>query len=517
MTNATDLAGNPRIISGRVDMGAYEFNPLYHATGAITAILSADYTNAAPGGGIAFAAAVTGRATGCVWQWDDGMTSANVFNTSHAFQTVGVHTATFTAWNYGSTNSVEFTIYVAPAATHYVSLAGGHIPPFTNWSSAATNIQAAIDVAFPADNVLVASGVYSYGDAFAAGAPNRVSLGKALTVASVGGPGETILLADYGSGGRGAFVGSGTLLAGFTITNGSAGGVWCETGGGVSNCIIVGNYSYSAGGGVCGGTLWRCTIGHNTVWMDEANPLGGGVLDAVLYDCLVVSNTAAGGYYFNDEYYPLPGFGGGVYGGTLVNCTVVGNDVVGNDAVAGYDGLGSGTYASTLTNCIVYGNIGATNDVEGGSASYSCLPALSVPGVGNITNNPAFLSPATGNYTPAYYSPCINVGTNADWMIGGVDLAGLPRIVNSIVDMGAYEYQGGGSPVITASLLLSPLRLRLEWISVPGKRQQLQSAPSLPAATWLDEGVPFVGTGVMSTNIPIGPGVNRFFRLEVKD
>ena len=33
------------------------------------------------------------------------------------------------------------------ADTHYVSLSGSHTAPFTNWTTAATNIQAAIDVA----------------------------------------------------------------------------------------------------------------------------------------------------------------------------------------------------------------------------------------------------------------------------------------------------------------------------------------------------------------------------------
>ncbi|HPC61952.1 MAG TPA: hypothetical protein PKX23_14910, partial [Verrucomicrobiota bacterium] len=44
-------------------------------------------------------------------------------------------------------------------ATRYVSLTGGHLPPFLSWSDAATNIQAAIDAADPGDEVLVADGI----------------------------------------------------------------------------------------------------------------------------------------------------------------------------------------------------------------------------------------------------------------------------------------------------------------------------------------------------------------------
>ena len=49
------------------------------------------------------------------------------------------------------------------AETRYVSLSGGHVPPFTNWVDAATNIQAAIDVASDGDTVLVTNGVYDSG------------------------------------------------------------------------------------------------------------------------------------------------------------------------------------------------------------------------------------------------------------------------------------------------------------------------------------------------------------------
>ena len=49
------------------------------------------------------------------------------------------------------------------ADMHYVSLSGGHTPPFTNWPTAATNIQAAIDAAVSNDTVLVTNGVYDTG------------------------------------------------------------------------------------------------------------------------------------------------------------------------------------------------------------------------------------------------------------------------------------------------------------------------------------------------------------------
>ncbi|MCW5555522.1 MAG: hypothetical protein KIS67_25590, partial [Verrucomicrobiae bacterium] len=47
------------------------------------------------------------------------------------------------------------------AVDRYVSLAGGHVPPFTDWTSAATNIQEAIDTASEGDVIWVTNGVYA--------------------------------------------------------------------------------------------------------------------------------------------------------------------------------------------------------------------------------------------------------------------------------------------------------------------------------------------------------------------
>ncbi len=510
MTNTTDLKGNPRILGGRVDMGAYEYDPL-QSTGAIAAVVSADYIQAGAGGTINFTAAVAGRMTGCLWQWDDGGSVSNVMTASHVFGTLGTHTVVFTVWNLDTTNHVEFTIEVVPPATRYASLAGAHTPPFTNWASAATNIQAAIDAAFPGDFVLVGRGVYRNGSAFAAGAENRVALNKTpLTVSSVEGPARTIILAE---GGRGAFVGSGALLSGFTITNGFAplgGGVWCDGSGTVSKCIVTGNQAMN-GGGVYGGTLWRCTLSQNTAQASEevgGGGYGGGAFEGALSNCLVVSNSAYGFWSKESD----SGFGGGASGGRLASCTVVGNFAGAIEA----GGVGSGVYGSALTNCIVYDNTGTANNVEGGTASFTCMPTITFGGAGNITNAPLFVNAAVGDFRLAAGSPCINAGTNEDWMIGALDLAGQPRIVGGTVDMGAYEFQGGSPPAPFTLTARLDHGLVIQWPSQAGFSYQLQSATSLPAGTWQNEGSAFPGTGgVLTTNLPLGPEPVKFFRLQL--
>ena len=74
----------------------------------------------------------------------------------------------------------------AVASLHYVDINSTNAaPPYTNWSTAATSIQDAVDAATDGDQVLVADGVYSTGGQVAYGVTNRVSLTRAITVQSV--------------------------------------------------------------------------------------------------------------------------------------------------------------------------------------------------------------------------------------------------------------------------------------------------------------------------------------------
>src|ERR1035441_7898876 len=84
----------------------------------------------------------------------------------------------------------------AAATTFYVN-ASNPAPgsPFATWSTAATNIQDAIDVTTNGDTVLVTNGVYAFsGKVMAGDLTNRVALTNTITVQSVNGPwGPTIL------------------------------------------------------------------------------------------------------------------------------------------------------------------------------------------------------------------------------------------------------------------------------------------------------------------------------------
>src|SRR6267378_4508566 len=75
--------------------------------------------------------------------------------------------------------------FTTEAATRYVSPLGGHTPPFTDWATAATNIQAAIDASTAGDLIWVTNGFYyTGGKAIAGTLTNRVAVDKAVKVQS---------------------------------------------------------------------------------------------------------------------------------------------------------------------------------------------------------------------------------------------------------------------------------------------------------------------------------------------
>jgi len=158
-------------------------------------------------------------------------------------------------------------------------------PPYTNWLTAATNIQDAVDAAVAGDEIVVTNGTYATGGR-AVGTNllvNRVAVDKPLTVWSVNGPQLTVI--NGGSTDRCAYLSDGASLSGFTLTHGVAdngGGVRCaSTNAFLTRCVITGN-SATFGGGAYGGTLYNCTL------MDNSATDGGGARAATLNNCTVV-------------------------------------------------------------------------------------------------------------------------------------------------------------------------------------------------------------------------------------
>jgi hypothetical protein len=92
-------------------------------------------------------------------------------------------------------DNCEIWTYRLPI-TRYVDAASAKpAPPYTNWATAAANIQDAVDVALAGDEIIVTNGMYASGGR-AVGTNvlvNRVAVDKPLTVRSVNGPEFTII------------------------------------------------------------------------------------------------------------------------------------------------------------------------------------------------------------------------------------------------------------------------------------------------------------------------------------
>lgn len=370
----------------------------------------------------------------------------------------------------------------AGATVRYVNVNGTNAtPPYTNWATAATLIQDAVDAAASGDEVLVTNGVYAAGGS-AAGANvlvNRVAVDRPITLRSVNGPQFTLIQgyqvpgATNGDGAiRCVYLTNGASLIGFTLTNGatrwvssdptfaeaSGGGVWCESRNVViSNCVVTGNSAHGSGGGVYGGTLYNCRLEGNDATgfqLSELGGGGGGAYWALLYNCIVAGNRSevgGGAYYGNlnncivkDNH--ASNHGGGGFACTFRNCTVVGNSAVGG---------GGGASECNVYNSIIYYNTAPDYpDRVSCWTENSCstpLGSFGGFGSGNINNAPLFVNMVGGNLRLQPSSPCINAGHNSH-AVGLTDFDGNPRIKGNTVDIGAYEFQAPASAISYAWL-----------------------------------------------------------------
>ena len=375
-------------------------------------------------------------------------------------------------------DNLEMRTYKLPITRYVDANNATPTPPYTNWVTAATNIQDAVDAASAGDEVVVTNGLYATGGR-AVGTNllvNRVAVDRAITLRSVNGPLVTTIQGYQVPGVRNGdeavrcvYLTNGASLFGFTLTNGatravygyptyresSGGGIWCESQSAViSNCVVAGCFAQEQGGGAYKGTLKSCTVTSNNV-TDAYNAFGGGVSKGALSNCVLIGNWAnnsgggAYGYYYGDSTLnncTLRGNsaaenGGGAVQSTLINCTLSGNSAY----------FGGGVMYGTLKNCVVYSNTANEwPDYWSCTLDYCCTTPLP-SGAGNFTNAPLLVDLVGGNLRLRSNSPCINAGFNA-YASGPTDLDDLPRIVSGTADIGAYEYQGSGSQISYAWL-----------------------------------------------------------------
>ncbi len=354
--------------------------------------------------------------------------------------------------------SGEVWLDVALTPEHFVAASGLNVAPYTNWATAAHMIQDALDATRPGDTVWVNDGVYATGgkvSTLGGSLTNRVCVPEQVALRSLNGPTFTSIegspdpiLTNGPAAIRGVLLAPGARLSGFTVTGGytALAGIppWDTDGGGVlavqasvSNCAVTCCSAWRGGGlAIHGQPTGVFALRHVSACGNRAATEGGGVrseggiLQAAC--CLLTSNravTRGGGAYANGRV-------------AFDSLTVASNAVS--------SGTGGGvqvTSASVLADTIVCANRALTSDNYAPPTFFfgnACCSHPVLPGLGNIDADPAFRSPASGDFRLLYGSPCADTSSGA--AAGSRDLDGRPRPVDgdfddvALCDMGAFEY-----------------------------------------------------------------------------
>jgi hypothetical protein len=448
VATSTDLNGNPRIVGGMVDIGAYEF----HGSGPLDPVIQAEYTNVAVGFAVNFIGAVasTEQAVSTAWNFGDGTTATNQLHPSHSWSAPGSYVVTFTAYNDSFPGGVGATVVVQVVAqpVFYVNASGTNpVWPFVSWDLAATNIQDAIAAASePGSLVLVTNGVYQTGGMAVHGAiTNRVAVTKPVVVRSVNGAGTTVIRGNPTGGDsavRCVYLTNHAALQGFTLALGatrlagdanseqSGGGVWCEsTNATVSDCLLTGNWANNGGGGAFNGSFFNCTFTNNS-----AVSSGGGALNGNLHGCTLINNAVSG----------FPSSGGGAANAMIEQCALIGNTALlyggGADGCSVFDssfiGNSAGSVGGAVRNCTVNNSSFTNNSAwSGGGAAGSTLNGCAL-----AANSASDAGGATGYYCTL--NNCVLAGNKGG---SGAGAGGYSTLNNCLLTGNAASGNGGGA------------------------------------------------------------------------
>lgn len=332
---------------------------------------------------------------------------------------------------------LTFFVLHASSATLYVDVNGTNpVSPYAGWSTAATDIQSAIDASTNGDLILVTNGTYQTGGRAVNGyaLTNRVAINKTVTVQSINGPSATIIqgyqvavTTNGDSAVRCVYMTNNATLIGFTLTNGATrtngdylhedcgGGIWCEsTNALVLNCILVGNTTMWDGGGAVSGVFSNCTFTANAAGV---NGYGGGAYNSILNNCLLFNNWAS--------------YGGGANGGILNNSTLTNNS-----AGSAGGAVGSAGISATLNNCVLAGN---TAMLAGGASHYGALNNCV------LTGNSVGVNGWGGGAYGGTLNNCILTNNSAAEGGGAYQAPGNNCTLNNCILIANVASTGGGS------------------------------------------------------------------------
>ena len=464
--STTDLIELPRVVGEAVDIGCYENQrdelecgftwsvDSYVLPSAVTLTATSSVTE-----GAEYGWSVTEVLSGETTVIPPSEDNVCVFNTTRA----GVYTVTLTVTAGGGTAShTESEIFrLSPADLYVDAKSQSPAYPYSDWGSAATDIATALTAAADGATVHVAKGEY--------GIAAQISVEKDVRlIGETGRPGDVIVRRTSGNVRNLIVNHPNAWVANMTFADGRVsghGGVLYLNGRGgtVTNCVLTGgrtvaNNDYSAGGvlisagllthsvitdctsvhkdggsqvrtvKMLGGRLSNCLITGNVA--DYSGPLISLATDgARIENCTIVSNVVKKGSKIVDT----------VKGTTVRNCAIFATDPDGDYAACG----GSDAYAAfwplRYINCVTKGFLAEYTTGNGGKGWYRGINCVT-----NATEADCFVSPSTGDYRARGDGVLYNAGTNEVGVLPSVDLAGKPRIYKEVIDVGCYEFNGGG-------------------------------------------------------------------------
>jgi len=324
----------------------------------------------------------------------------------------------------------------------------------------------------------------------------------------------------------------GTILNN-TIADNSAfysggGAHWCH--GTIYDNVVSGN-SAGRGGGLdcCNGDIERNTITGNSAI------LGGGGLawceGTVQYN-LIMTNSAfyGGGLAWGESTIQnnlIVGNWADDRGGGLEGCDgIIGNNTIVDNAAPDRGG-GLADCDATILNCIIWGNTAAYSaQLSACSEPTYCCIQESEEGEGNFSESPQFVDPdgpdddpltyEDNNYRLSVDSPCIDAGMNEEWMWTAVDMEGKLRILfgasSETVDSGAYEYRV--SQLTSLRIFKAWGGVLLIWEGYPGYTYTIWSCLDLLTGEWIEE-TTVSSTGTWWTDLDTDHTC-KFYRIELK-
>ena len=267
-----------------------------------------------------------------------------------------------------------------------------------------------------------------------------------------------------------------SIWDGFTIQNGSAGagaGAYLCSNSRFVNCKFLNNHANGFGGAayVISALYNNATVSFaKCLFNGNSGSLGGALCDmtgAYLLNCRFNNNsaTAKGGAYYiyaNKESkivntvfdHNTANLGGAMYNKgkiSVVNC-----DFVDNQASEDAGGLYNETKYSEFSNSIFWRNNAAGSPsqivgtakfnhcaIQGGFTGTNIINLANENDGSDNANYPRFENPDGGDYSIDRFSVCVDAGSNSVVGITGPDILGNQRIVNNVIDLGAFECQYG--------------------------------------------------------------------------